>query len=176
MTRAEKEQQIAEISEVLANYDVVYLADTSELDAETTSLLRRECFKNDISVRVVKNTLLRIAIERAEGKNFGPLTETLKGQTSLMTSSVGNVPAKLIKDFRKKSKSERPILKGAYVEEACFIGNDQLEALANIKSKEELLGEIIGLLQSPAKNVISALKSGGNTIAGLVKTLQEREA
>ena len=93
-----------------------------------------------------------------------------------MTSSVGNVPAKLIKDFRKKSKSERPILKGAYIEEACFIGNDQLEALANIKSKEELLGEIIGLLQSPAKNVISALKSGGNTIAGLVKTLQEREA
>ncbi len=176
MTRAEKEQQIAEISEVLANHDVVYLADTSELDAEKTSLLRRECFKNDISVKVVKNTLLRIAIERMEDKNFGPLTETLSGQTSMMTASTGNVPAKLIKGFRKKFKSERPILKAAYVEEACFIGNDQLEALANIKSKEEVLGEVIGLLQSPAKNVISALKSGGNTIAGLVKTLQEREA
>lgn len=172
MNKIEKEQQIAELSDILANNDILYLADTSELDAETTSQLRRECFKNDISMTVVKNTLLRIAIERCDARDFSPLTETLKGHTSIMTASVGNAPAKLIKSFRKKF--EKPILKGAFVEEATFIGDNQLNALADLKSKEEILGEVIGLLQSPAKNVISALKSGSNTIAGLVKALEER--
>jgi len=172
MTKQEKEKQIAELSEVLANNNVVYIADTSELDAEATSQLRRECFKNNISMKVVKNTLLKIAIDRCEGKDFSPLTETLKGQTSIMTAEAGNVPAKLIKDFRKKFK--KPVLKGAYVEEATFIGDDQLNTLVDIKSKEELIGDIIGLLQSPAKNVVSALQSGGNTIAGLIKSLEQR--
>jgi large subunit ribosomal protein L10 len=106
-------------------------------------------------------------------KDFGDLSEVLKGNTSLMFSETGNAPAKVIKAFRKKS--ERPLLKGAYIEEAVYIGDDQLEKLVNIKSKEEVIGDIIGLLQSPAKNVISALKSGGGTIAGIVKTLSERE-
>ena len=106
-------------------------------------------------------------------KDFGDLSQTLVGNTSIMFSETGNAPAKVIKEFRKKS--DRPVLKGAYIEESVYVGDDQLENLVNIKSKEELLGEIIGLLQSPAKNVISALKSGGSTIAGIVKTLSERE-
>jgi large subunit ribosomal protein L10 len=106
-------------------------------------------------------------------KDFGELTEILKGNTSLMFSETGNAPAKVIKEFRRKS--DKPLLKGAFIQESIYVGDDQLDNLVNLKSKDELVGEIIGLLQSPAKNVISALKSGGNTIAGLVKTLSERE-
>jgi large subunit ribosomal protein L10 len=175
MTRQEKDQMIEELQGVLAENDVVYLADASGLDSVSTSQLRGECFKNGITLRVVKNTLLKIAMDRTEGKDFTPLyDEALKGQTALMLGSVGNAPAKLIKEFRKKSP--KPILKGAYIEEACFVGDDKVEMLSQIKSKEEVIGEIIALLQSPAKNVISALQSGGSTIAGLVKTLQERES
>ena len=126
-----------------------------------------------VQMQVVKNTLLRIAMKRTEGREYGELYDVLKGQTALMTSTVGNAPAKLIKDFRKSS--ERPILKGAYVEEAVYIGDDQLKALTEIKSKEELLGELVGLLQSPMRNVLGSLQSGGNTISGLVKALSERE-
>ena len=121
---------------------------------------------------VVKNTLLSKAME-ASDKDFGDLPKTLVGNTSVMYSETGNAPAKVIKLFRKKS--DRPLLKGAFIEEAIYIGDDQLDALVNIKSREELIGDIVGLLQSPAKNVISALKSGGGIIAGLVKTLSERE-
>ncbi|WP_306642496.1 50S ribosomal protein L10 [Sanyastnella coralliicola] len=175
MTREEKTQMIEDLQAVLAENDVLYLTDASGLDSVSTSQLRGECFKNGITLRVVKNTLLKIAMDRTEGKDFSPLyDETLKGQTALMIASVGNAPAKLIKEFRKKS--DRPTLKGAYIEEACFVGDDKLETLSQIKSKEEVIGEIIGLLQSPAKNVLSALQSGGSTIAGLVKTLQERES
>jgi large subunit ribosomal protein L10 len=130
------------------------------------------CFQNDITLKVVKNTLLKRAMDEVEGRDFSPLYETLKGNTTLLLANVGNGPAKLIKEFRKKH--DKPVLKGAYVEAECYIGDDQLQALADIKSKDELLGELIGLLQSPAKNVISALKSGGGTIAGLVKTLSDR--
>ncbi len=151
---------------------MVYLAETSELDAGSTSNLRRMCFQNDITLKVVKNTLLKRAMDEVEGRDFSPLYETLKGNTTLLLANVGNGPAKLIKEFRKKH--DKPVLKGAYVEAECYIGDDQLQALADIKSKDELLGELIGLLQSPAKNVISALKSGGGTIAGLVKTLSDR--
>lgn len=122
---------------------------------------------------MVKNTLLRKAMEGAD-RDFSPMFETLKGNTSILVSDTGNIPAKLIKDFRKKA--EKPLLKSAWVEEAVFIGDDQLETLVNLKSKNELIGEVITLLQSPAMNVISALKSGGQTIAGLVKTLQEKES
>ncbi|MCH2199343.1 MAG: 50S ribosomal protein L10 [Flavobacteriales bacterium] len=175
MTREEKTQMIEDLQAVLAENDVLYLTDASGLDSVSTSQLRGECFKNGITLRVVKNTLLKIAMDRTEGKDFSPLyDETLKGQTALMIASVGNAPAKLIKEFRKKS--DRPTLKGAYIEEACFVGDDKLETLSQIKSKEEVIGDIIGLLQSPAKNVLSALQSGGSTIAGLVKTLQERES
>jgi large subunit ribosomal protein L10 len=172
MTKEEKNQAIAELVEQVSASPVVYLAETSELDAGSTSNLRRMCFQNDITLKVVKNTLLKRAMDEVEGRDFSPLYETLKGNTTLLLANVGNGPAKLIKEFRKKH--DKPVLKGAYVEAECYIGDDQLQALADIKSKDELLGELIGLLQSPAKNVISALKSGGGTIAGLVKTLSDR--
>jgi large subunit ribosomal protein L10 len=123
-------------------------------------------------LKVVKNTLLEKAMERVEGIDYGQLKEVLAGPTSILFAEVGNVPAKIIQEFRKKS--DRPVLKGAFIEEAIFIGDNQLEALANIKSKNELIGDIVGLLQSPAKNVISALKGQGGKIAGILKTLEER--
>ncbi|APY07679.1 50S ribosomal protein L10 [Winogradskyella sp. J14-2] len=172
MTREEKSVVIEELTAQLADNTNIYLADISGLDAATTSNLRRACFKSNIKLAVVKNTLLEKAMEASE-KDFGDLPSTLKGNTSVMYSETGNAPAKVIKEFRKKS--EKPLLKGAFIEEAIYIGDDLLDTLVEIKSREELLGEIVTLLQSPAKNVISALKSGGGTIAGLVKTLSERE-
>lgn len=172
MTREEKSQVIEELTAQLADNTNIYLTDISGLDAATTSNLRRACFKSNIKLAVVKNTLLEKAMEASE-KDFGELPTTLKGNTSVMYSETGNAPAKVIKEFRKKS--EKPLLKGAFIEEAIYIGDDLLDTLVDIKSKEELLGEIITILQSPAKNVISALKSGGGTIAGIVKTLSERE-
>ena len=171
MTREEKNQAIEELQAMLQDTNVVYLTDASSLNSADTTKLRGECHKADIKLQVVKNTLLRIAMERTEGREYGDLMDVLKGQTALMTGSVGNAPAKLIKEFRKNS--ERPILKGAYVEEAVYIGDDQLKALTEIKSKDELLGELVGLLQSPMRNVLGALQSGGNTISGLVKSLSE---
>ncbi len=172
MTREEKSQVIENLTAQLTENPIVYLADISGLNAESTTNLRRACFKAGVKLAVVKNTLLAKAMESSD-KDFGELSETLKGNTSLMFSETGNAPAKIIKEFRKKA--DKPVLKGAYIEESVYVGDDQLENLVNIKSKEELLGEIIGLLQSPAKNVISALKSGGNTLSGIVKTLSERE-
>ncbi|WP_426430974.1 50S ribosomal protein L10 [Winogradskyella sp. HB-48] len=172
MTREEKSVVIEELTAQLAENTNIYLTDISGLDAAATSNLRRACFKSNIKLAVVKNTLLEKAME-ASDKDFGDLPSTLKGNTSVMYSETGNAPAKVIKEFRKKS--EKPLLKGAFIEEAIYIGDDLLDTLVDIKSKEELLGEIITILQSPAKNVISALKSGGSTIAGLVKTLSERE-
>ncbi|WP_439151637.1 50S ribosomal protein L10 [Winogradskyella sp.] len=172
MTREEKSQVIEELTAQLADNTNIYLTDISGLDAATTSNLRRACFKSNIKLAVVKNTLLEKAME-ASDKDFGELPETLKGNTSVMYSETGNAPAKVIKEFRKKS--EKPLLKGAFIEEAIYVGDDLLDTLVDIKSKEELIGEIITLLQSPAKNVISALKSSGGTIAGIVKTLSERE-
>lgn len=173
MTREEKNQLVDDLTETLTANDVIYLADTSELNAEATSLLRRTCFEKNIKLSVVKNTLLKKAFEKVDGKDFSELYDVLAGPTAVMLSDTGNAPAKLIKEFRKKH--ERPLLKGAYVEEMCFVGDDQLQSLTEIKSREELIGEIIGLLQSPMKNVIGALQSGGNTVAGLVKALSERE-
>lgn len=172
MTREEKSQVIEELTAQLADNTHIYLTDISGLNAKNTSELRRACFKADIKMAVVKNTLLSKAMEASE-KDFGDLPSTLVGNTSVMYSEVGNAPAKVIKLFRKKS--DKPLLKGAFIEETVYIGDEQLDALVVIKSREELIGDIVGLLQSPAKNVISALKSGGNIIAGLVKTLSERE-
>ena len=172
MTREEKSQVIEELTAQLAENTNIYLTDISGLDAGTTSNLRRACFKANVKLAVVKNTLLEKAME-ASDKDFGDLASTLKGNTSVMYSETGNAPAKVIKEFRKKS--EKPLLKGAFIEEAIYIGDEQLDALVNIKSREELIGDIVTLLQSPAENVISALKSGGSTLSGLVKTLSERE-
>lgn len=171
MTREEKSRVIEDLTAQLAATNVVYLADISGLDAETTSNLRRSCFKAGIQLNVVKNTLLEKAMEASEN-NYGDLPSVLAGNTSIMIATNGNAPAKVIKEFRKKS--DKPLLKGAFIDQAIFIGDNQLDALVALKSKEEMIGEVIGLLQSPAKNVISALKSGGSTIAGLVKTLSER--
>ena len=171
MTREEKSVVIKDLTSQLADNQIIYLADISGLNALATSDLRRACFKANVKLAVVKNTLLAKAMENSD-KDFGDLPSTLKGNTSILFSDTGNAPAKVIKDFRKKS--DKPVLKGAYVEEAIYIGDDQLDALVSIKSKEELIGDIITLLQSPAKNVISALQSGGNKLSGIIKTLSEK--
>ncbi|MGB5242339.1 MAG: 50S ribosomal protein L10 [Lutimonas sp.] len=172
MTREDKALVIDELTGKLAENNVIYLADISGLNATDTSNLRRACFKANIKLAVVKNTLLSKAMEKSD-KDFGDLPSILKGNTSIMIAEVSNAPAKVIKEFRKKS--DRPVLKGAFVEESIYVGDDQLDALVNIKSKEEVIGEVIGLLQSPAKNVVSALKSGGGKLAGILKTLSEKE-
>lgn len=172
MTKEEKAKYIDDLAAELTASSIIYLTDTSELTVESVNNLRRKCFNSNIRLRVVKNTLLSKAMDKVEGKNYGQLKDTLAGQTSIMFSEIGNAPAKLIQDFRKTN--EKPILKGAYIEEAVYVGDNQLSALVSIKSKEEVIGDIIGLLQSPAKNVISALKGQGGKIAGILKTLEER--
>jgi len=172
MTREEKSQVIQDLTAQLTEGSIFYLADISGLDALSTSNLRRACFKANVKLSVVKNTLLEKAMEQSD-KDFGELPTTLKGNTSIMIADTGNAPAKVIKEFRKNS--DKPILKGAYVEEAIYVGDNQLDALVNIKSKEEVIAEIIGLLQSPAKNVVSALQSGGGKLSGILKTLSEKE-
>ena len=163
MTREEKSKAISELTEKLGASTNLYLTDISGLDAQATSNLRRACYKANISLSMAKNTFLDKAMQ-ASDKDFGDLSTILKGNTSIMFSEVGNAPAKVIKAFRKKS--EKPVLKGAYIEENVYLGDDQLEALVNIKSREELIGDIITLLQSPAKNVVSALQSGGGKLSG----------
>ena len=172
MTREEKSQVIEALTAQLQENTNIYLTDISGLNAGSTSDLRRACFKANVKLSVVKNTLLEKAMEASE-KDFGELPSTLKGNTSVMYSETGNAPAKVIKAFRKKS--EKPILKGAFIEEAIYIGDEQLDALVDIKSREELIGDIIGLLQSPAKNVVSALQSSGGKLSGILKTLSEKE-
>ncbi|MFO8146486.1 MAG: 50S ribosomal protein L10 [Bacteroidota bacterium] len=172
MTREEKSLVIEDLTAQLSNNSIIYLADISGLNALSTSNLRRACFKANVKLAVVKNTLLAKAME-ASDKEFGELPDVLKGNTSIMMSEVGNAPAKIIKEFRKKS--DKPLLKGAFIEEAIYVGDDYLDTLVNIKSREELIGDIVGLLQSPAKNVISALKSSGGKLAGILKTLSEKE-
>jgi large subunit ribosomal protein L10 len=172
MTRQEKDLQISELKQLLEDNSVVYLTDASGLNSEETTNLRRACYKKDVSVRVVKNTLLRRAMEDSEGVDYSELYEVLSGQTALLLGNVGNVPAKLLKDFRRKHTM--PILKAAYVEEACYLGDNQIDVLTEVMSKDELIASVIALLQSPMKNVVGALNSSGNTISGLVKALQER--
>ena len=172
MTREEKSQYIEDLSAKLSETGVFYLTDASGLDVESVNTLREKCFKGNIEMRVIKNTLLKKAMERLEDKDYGDLYGILSGPTAVLFSEVGNAPAKVIKDFRKKH--DKPLLKGAYIEEAIYTGEENLEFLSTIKSKEELIGDIISLLQSPAKNVVSGLQSGGNKLAGIIKTLSER--
>lgn len=171
MRKEEKSQLIDTLTEQLSNSNNIYITDISNLNVEVTSKLRRLCFKKDVKLIVVKNTLLRKAMERS-GKDFSPLYGALKGATSIMLSEVNNGPAKLIKEFRKTSG--KPILKGAYVEEMSFMGDHSLDMLVNIKSKNELIADIILALKSPAINVVSALQSGGHKLSGVLKTLSER--
>ncbi len=173
MKRSDKLEVIEQLTNEINSYNHYYLADISSLNAEVTSELRRLCNKREVKLVVVKNTLLRKAIANSQ-KNSEELYDVLKNNTSILLSNTGNVPAKLIKEFSKKYK--KPVLKGAYVEECAYVGENQLDALVDVKSKEELIGGIIAMLQSPAKNVISALQSGGQTICGVLKTLEEKNA
>lgn len=172
MKKEDKAIIIANIGDQLKNYSCVYLTQTAGLNAEKTSALRRACFTGDIKMLCVKNTLLKAAFE-ASDVDYSGLYDLLHGETTLMLSNTGNAPAKLIKKFRDKTDT-LPMLKGAFVEETVYVGEEQLETLANIKSKNELIGDVIGLLQSPAKNVISALQSGGNTLHGILETLSNK--
>ena len=171
MKKEDKTTIIAKIATTLGEYTNFYLTDIATLNAENTSRLRKECNKEDIKLVVVKNTLFKKALERVEG-NFSELDSSLKGNTAIMFSNNANAPAKLIKSFSKGTGI--PALKAAYVQEGFYIGAENLDALTSIKSKNELIGDVIGLLQSPAKNVISALQSGGITIHGVLKTLSEK--
>ena len=172
MRREEKDVIIEDLAQRLNDTKHFYLTDISELNAEETSNLRRKCFEQDISLLVVKNTLLRKAMEKSEGA-YDDLYDVLKDSTSIMFCETGNIPAKLIKEMRKTM--EKPVLKAAFVEESIYIGDDQLDALSNIKSKEELLGDLAMLLQSPARNLVSALAASGSKLAGALKTLSEKE-
>jgi large subunit ribosomal protein L10 len=172
MRREDKEVIIDNLAQRLNDAKHFYLTDISELNAEETSKLRRKCFEQQINLMVVKNTLLRKAMEKSAGE-FDDLYAVLKDSTSIMFCETGNIPAKLIKEFRKVM--EKPVLKAAFVEESIYIGDDQLELLANIKSKEELLADLAMLLQSPARNLASALASSGSKLAGALKTLSEKE-
>lgn len=172
MTKQEKAQYIDVLTVELKEAGIFYLADTSDLTVETINALRRKCFQSNVRLKVVKNTLLEKAMDNVTDRDFGNLRGVLSGPTSILFAEVGNLPAKIIKDFRKKKT--KPLLKGAYIEESVYIGDDQLEVLESIKSKEELIGEIIGLLQSPMKNVVSGFKGQGGKIAGILKTLSER--
>lgn len=173
MKKEEKNQFIETLTSKLDEVDTVYFTDISTLNAQSTSTLRRMCFKRNITIQVVKNKLLLKAMEKST-KDFSPLYGILKDSTSLMFCENVTEPAKLIKEFRRKSN--RPILKGAYALESHFIGDNQLDVLIALKSKEVLIGELISLLQSPARNVISALQSEGNKLAGILKTLSEKES
>jgi large subunit ribosomal protein L10 len=172
MTREEKDQMIDSLAETLKSSNTIYLTDISNLNSSNSTRLRSLCFKRNVTLQVVKNTLLKKAMEKSE-KNFEELFSILHGPTSVMISDSGNVPAKLIKEFRRTS--DKPILKAAYVQEMVFVGEDKLDMLIALKSKNELIADIVALLQSPAKNVISGLQSGGHKLSGILKTLSEKE-
>jgi len=172
MNREEKQEVVLALQEKMQEYGNFYIADTSGLSVEKVNNIRRKCFESGIEMKVAKNTLIKIAIDGLEGDS-SEIFPALKGQSALLFSKVGNGPAKLIKALRK-GKEEKPVLKAAYIDSAIFVGDNHLDSLVSLKSREELIGDIIGLLQSPAKNVVSALKSSGGKIAGIVKTLQER--
>jgi large subunit ribosomal protein L10 len=171
MNREQKGQIIEQLAQKLNEYKFIYITDVSTLNAQKTSELRRQFFNNGIEMEVAKNTLIEKAIEKTD-KNFGALVDTLKGNTALLFTEDAKLPAKIIKDFRKAAN--KPYLKGAFIDTDIFIGDDQLETLIKLKSRNELIGEVIGLLQSPAQQVISALQSSGGKLAGIVKTLSEK--
>lgn len=171
MRKEEKHEVVLALTEQIKEYGNFYITDTANLTVAKVNAIRRKCFESDIKMQVAKNSLIRKAMEAADG-DYSEMYDVLKGSSSIMFSKAANAPAKLIKQLRKQG--DKPVLKAAYIDSAVFIGDNQLDALVNLKSKEELVADIIALLQSPAKNVISGLQSGGNKLAGIVKTLQER--
>ncbi len=171
MTREEKNKEIDALVEILSTHSSFYIADFGTMNAEKTSKLRRLCFQKEIGMRVAKNSLIKKALAKMDG-DYEQLLPTLKGSSVILNAETPNSPAKAIKEFRKGG--DRPLLKVAYIDASVFVGDKELDALAALKSKNELIGEIIGLLQSPAKNVVSALKSSGGKLAGILKTLGER--
>jgi large subunit ribosomal protein L10 len=171
MNKEEKYDLVLALTEQIKEYGNFYITDTADLTVAKINTIRRQCFENDITMLVAKNSLIKKAMEASEG-DFTQMFDVLKGSSSILFSKSATAPAKLIKQLRKKG--DKPVLKAAYIDSAIFIGDNQLDTLTKLKSKEQLIGEIVGLLQSPAKNVISALQSGGNILAGVVKTLQER--
>jgi len=171
MNKEEKHDLVLALTEQIKEYGNFYITDTSNLTVAKINNIRRKCFESDITMQVAKNSLIQKAME-ASGGDYSSIYDVLKGSSSILFSKSATAPAKLIKQLRKQG--DKPVLKAAYIDSAIFIGDNQIDTLINLKSKEQLVGEIIGLLQSPAKNVISALQSGGNILAGVVKTLQER--
>ncbi len=171
MKREEKQVIIDNLTEQIKAHKHIYISDISELDAAATQELRKACFDANIKLIQVKNTLLRVALDGLD-TDYNEIYSVLKGSSAVMLSETGNAPAKLIKEFRKSH--DKPVLKAAFVEECAYVGENQLEALVSIKSKEELLGDIILLLQSPMQKLISSLESGKNTIGGVLKTLEDR--
>lgn len=172
MKKEDKAIVIENLKQIIQSYPCLYIVDVTGLNSAATSDLRRKCFKQDVKMVVVKNTLLEKALEQLD-TDYSPIYTVLKGTSAIFLSNTANAPAKLIKDTRDK-KTGIPGLKAAYAEESFYIGENQLEALVNIKSKKELIADVIALLQSPAKNVVSALQSGANTLHGVLKTLGER--
>lgn len=172
MNKEQKAQYIEELAVDLSQAGVFYLADTSGLTVEKVNALRRKCFQSNIKIRVVKNTLLEKAMDRVEGVDYSELKGVLAGPTAIMFAETGNAPARLIKSFREKNSI--PSVKAAYIEQTAYIGDKNIDFLVDIKGKNELIGDLVALLQSPAKNVISGLKGGGNKIAGILKTLSEK--
>ena len=172
MKKEDKTLLIEKIGETLKQYSCVYLVQSSGLNAEKTSALRRACFQDGIKMMCVKNTLLHKAME-ASDIDYSELYGLLHGETTLLLSNVGNAPAKMIKKFRDK-KETLPVLKGAFVEESVYVGEEMLDTLAAIKSKNELIADVVALLQSPAKNVISALNSGAGQLHGILETLSNK--
>ncbi len=171
MKKEEKHEVVLALTETIAEYGNFYITDTANLSVAKVNDIRRKCFENGIKMQVAKNKLIRKAMEASLG-DFSEMFEVLKGSSSILFSKSANAPAKLIKQLRRTG--DKPVLKAAYIDSSIFIGDNQLDALVNLKSKEELVADIIALLQSPVKNVISGLQSGGNKLAGIVKTLQER--
>jgi len=172
MNKEEKHELVLALTEQMKEYSNFYITDTSNLTVEKINNIRRKCFESDITMKVAKNSLIKKAMEATGDGDFTQLFDVLKGSSSILFSKSATAPAKLIKQLRKQG--DKPVLKAAYIDSSIFVGDNQIDTLIALKSKEQLIGEIIGLLQSPAKNVISALQSGGNILAGVVKTLQER--
>ena len=168
----EKIATVEALKDKFSNSQYFYVTDYSTLTVEQINNLRRKCFEKNIEVKVLKNTLVRKALEQVNDTAYTDLYDALKGPTAIMFSEVSNAPAKIIKEFRKDH--EKPVLKAAYIDTDIFLGDDQVESLSNLKSKNELIGDVILLLESPIKNVLGSLQSGGNTISGLLKALEER--
>jgi large subunit ribosomal protein L10 len=173
MTREEKAQIIEELTQKFTDHNYFYVTDASGLSVAQVNKFRKLCFEKGVEYKVLKNTLIKKALEKLDVDYTGFADTALKGFSGVMFSDTGNLPAKILVDYRK-GNIEKPVLKGASIDTAFYFGDANLDALSKLKSKDEVIGDIIGLLQSPAKNVLSALQSGGNTIAGLVKTLSEK--